>query len=135
MIKFGEWLPDQPDMENSGVTVATNVIPIINGYRSINQFTSVSNAGDARLRGLYAVKDNNGNVNLFAGNETKLYKFNASNSNLDDVTKSAGSYSLSADNERWRFIQFGTSVIACGGVGESLQEFTLGTDTRFADLA
>ena len=36
MIKFGEWLPDQPDMENSGVTVATNVIPIINGYRSIN---------------------------------------------------------------------------------------------------
>ena len=28
MIKFGEWLPDQPDMENSGVTVATNVIPI-----------------------------------------------------------------------------------------------------------
>ena len=35
MIKFGEWLPDQPDMENSGVTVATNVIPIIFGYRSI----------------------------------------------------------------------------------------------------
>ena len=135
MIKFGEWLPDQPDMENSGVTVATNVIPIINGYRSINQFTSVSNAGDAKLRGLYAVKDNNGNVNLFAGNETKLYKFNASNSNLDDVTKSGGSYSLSADSERWRFIQFGTSVIACGGVGEPLQEFTLGTDTLFADLA
>ena len=135
MIKFGEWLPDQPDMENSGVTVATNVIPTINGYRSINSFGSVSNAGDAKLKGLYAVKDNSGTVNLFAGNETKLYKFNASTSDLDNVTKSGGSYSLSADNERWRFIQFGTSVIACGGIGEPLQEFTLGTDTLFADLA
>lgn len=133
MIKFGEWLPDQPDLENAGVTVAKNVIPAISGYRSFNSFQAVSNAGDAPLKGIFASKDNSGNVKLFAGNSTKLYEFNSSNSNLTSIGKGGG-YSLT-DGEHWRFVQFGTSVIASGGVGETLQEFTLGTDTAFADLA
>ena len=133
MIKFGEWLPDQPDLENAGVTVANNVIPAISGYRPINRFQSVSNAGDAILKGIFASKDNSDNVKLFAGNASKLYEFSASNSNLTSIGKGGG-YSLS-DSERWRFVQFGTSVIASGGIGETLQEFTLGTDTAFADLA
>ena len=71
MIKFGEWLPDQPDLENAGVTVANNVIPAISGYRPINSFQSVSNAGDAILKGIFASKDNSDNVKLFAGNASK----------------------------------------------------------------
>ena len=133
MIKFGEWLPDQPDLENAGVTVANNVIPAISGYRPINSFQAVSNAGDAILKGIFASKDNSDNVKLFAGNASKLYEFNSSNSNLTSIGKGGG-YSLS-DSERWRFVQFGTSVIASGGIGETLQEFTLGTDSAFADLA
>ena len=45
MIKFGDWLPDQPDMGGAGVINAQNVIPSVNGYRSVNSFTSFSNAG------------------------------------------------------------------------------------------
>ena len=133
MIKFGEWLPDQPDLENAGVTIANNVIPAISGYRPINSFQAVSNAGDAVLKGIFASKDNSGNVKLFAGNASKLYEFNSGNSNLTSIGKGGG-YSLTND-EKWRFVQFGTSVIASGGVGETLQEFTLGTDSAFADLA
>ena len=96
MINFGEWLPDQPDLENKGVTVAKNVIPAISGYRPINSFQAVSNAGDAILKGIFASKDNAGNVKLFAGNASKLYEFNASNSNLTSVGKGGG-YSLSED--------------------------------------
>lgn len=132
MIKFGEWLPDQPDLESAGVTIAKNVIPALSGYRALNSFAPVSNAGDAVLKGIFPSKDNSGNVRLFVGNASKLYEFDSSNSNLTSVGKGGG-YSLSGD-ERWRFIQFGTSVIACGGRGESLQEFTLGSDTAFADL-
>ena len=62
MIRFGEWLPDQPDLDNSGVTVATNVVPAANGYRSFPSFVSFSNAADNRVRGLTAVKDTGGNV-------------------------------------------------------------------------
>lgn len=43
MIKFGEWLPDQPDLENKGVTVAENVIPAFEGYRSLSSLGNVSN--------------------------------------------------------------------------------------------
>lgn len=133
MIKFGEWLPDQPDLDTAGVTVAHNVIPALSGYRSLNSLNAVSNAGDAPLKGIFASKDNAGNVKLFAGNASKLYEFTASNSNLTSVGK-VGGYSLT-DGEYWNFIQYGTSVIACGGDGETLQEFTLGSDTAFADLS
>ena len=69
MIKFGDWLPDQPDMGGKGVINAQNVIPSVNGYRSVNSFTSFSNAGTNILKGIFATKDNNGSVNLFAGDQ------------------------------------------------------------------
>ena len=79
MINFGEWLPDQPDLNLNGVTVATNVIPAAAGYRSIPSFVQVSNAADSALLGLFAAKDNSANVTLFAGDAAKLYKFDVSN--------------------------------------------------------
>ena len=132
MIKFGEWLPDQPDLENRGVTVAQNVIPALEGYRSLNSLGNVSNQATNVLKNIFSAKDNSGNVKLFAGDSGKLYEFNSGTSNLDDISKGGG-YSLT-DAETWRFVQFGTSVIVAGGIGESLQEFTLGTDTAFGDL-
>ena len=132
MIKFGEWLPDQPDLENKGVTVAENVIPAFEGYRSLNSLGNVSNQATNELKNIFSAKDNSGNVKLFAGDAGKLYEFNAGTSNLDDIRKGGG-YSLT-DTERWKFVQFGTSVIVAGGIGETLQEFTLGTDSAFGDL-
>lgn len=89
MIRFGEWLPDQPDVNNAGVTVATNVIPAANGYRSFNSFVQFSNAADERIRGIFAGKDNDGTISLFAGDDNKLYKFNQGTSALDDVSSPA----------------------------------------------
>lgn len=134
MIRFGEWLPDQPDLDNPGVTVATNVVPAAGGYRSFPSFISFSNAADERIRGMYAAKDSSDNVSLFAGDDGKLYKFNQGTSNLDDVSKSGTpAYDL-AGVERWRFAQFGTKVIASGGTGEELQVFDVGTDSSFSNL-
>lgn len=134
MIRFGEWLPDQPDLDNPGVTVATNVVPAAGGYRSFPSFISFSNAADERIRGMYAAKDSSDNVSLFAGDDGKLYKFNQGTSNLDDVSKSGTpAYDL-AGVERWRFAQFGTKVIAAGGTGEELQVFDVGTDSAFSNL-
>ena len=106
MIKFGEWLPDQPDLNLNGVTVATNVIPAVSGYRSIPEFVSVSNAADSALLGIFAAKDNSGNVTLFAGDAGKLYRFNTSNSNL--VSTNTG-FTLSGA-EKWRFVQFASKT-------------------------
>ena len=132
LIQFGEWLPDQPDFMNAGVTVATNVIPAFNGYKPIKNFVAYSGAATDTIRGIYAGKDDSGNVKLFAGDATKLYEFDATDSGLDDISK-AGGYDLTGA-EKWRFVQFGDTVIAAGGVGEELQKFQIGTDTAWSNL-
>ena len=71
MIRFGEWLPDQPDVNNAGVTVATNVIPAANGYRSFPSFVEFSNAADHRIRGIVAAKAADDTVSLFCGDQGK----------------------------------------------------------------
>lgn len=133
MIQFGTWLPDQPDYQNAGVTTATNVIPAANGYTSIRDFVAYSGEATDTIKGIYAGKDDDGSVKLFAGDSARLYEFDGTDSSLDDISE-AGGYSLS-DSERWRFVQFGNQVIAAGGIGEELQEYTLGTSTDFAVLS
>ena len=133
MITLGEWLPDQADISNAGVTVATNVLPAAVGYRSMNDFVPYSNAASGRIRGIFAAKDANGNTKLFAGDDADLYLHAASDNDLDSVGK-VGGYDL-AGAERWRFVQFGDDVIATGGIGEEIQKFTLGTDSVFSDLS
>ena len=133
MIQFGEWLPDQPDYSNPGVTRAENVIPAAGGYRSLPDFVAYSGAADADINGIFAAKDNSGNVKLFAGDTSKLYQFDSSDSGLDNISKS-GNYTLTAPEERWRFVQFGKDVIAVGGIGVPPQRYTLGTSSLFADL-
>jgi hypothetical protein len=135
LIQFGEWLPDQPDYSNPGVTEATNVIPAANGYRSMPSFVEYSNAASNTILNIFAAKQNDGSVRLFAGDSGKLYLFNAVTSDLDDISKAgAPAYDL-ASAERWKFVQFGDDVIASGGIGEELQKFTLGTDSAFSDLS
>jgi len=133
MIQFGEWLPDQPDYSNAGVTEATNVIPAANGYRSLNGFVEYSNSADSTILGIFSAKNSSGGVRLFAGDAAKLYMFNQTGSTLDDVSV-AGGYSL-LSSERWRFIKFGEEVIAAGGIGESLQKFNVSTDSAFSVLS
>jgi len=36
VITFGEWLPDQEALNSRGTTFAKNVIPMLSGYRSLN---------------------------------------------------------------------------------------------------
>ena len=141
MIPFGEWLPDQPPLDNPGVTIATNVIPAAKGYRSVKNFVDFSNSASARLRGIFSAKDTAGNSFLFAGDSAKLYRYSDSDKDLDDVSKAGspaydlGNSGTSTGDERWRFVQFGSTVIAAGGIGEELQKWTLGSDSTFSNLS
>ena len=36
-LKFGEWMPDQPDFENAGATVATNCYAGATSYKPLKQ--------------------------------------------------------------------------------------------------
>lgn len=134
MIKFGEWLPDQPDFQNVGATEAKNVIASASGYVPIKALEELSSlaVADNRVRGILAAKDAAGSVKLFAGDAAKLYEFNSATSALDNVSK-VGGYSMNVE-DYWRFVQFGNRVVAAGGLGVPTQQFLVGTDSVFSDL-
>ena len=57
MMKFGEWLPDQPSFENRGVTEAKNVVPALDGYRSLKTLAAISGAATNDIIGMFSGKD------------------------------------------------------------------------------
>lgn len=131
MIPFGEWLPDQSDLQNPGSTVAKNVLPAARGYRPFASLTEVSGAATARLRGIYATKNTDGTVVTFAGDEDELYTLNTTTFAL---TSTNSGYTMSGD-AYWKFVRFGNEVIACGSDSDALQGFTIGTDTVFSAIS
>ena len=126
-IALGEWLPDQPSVVGT-LQDAFNVIPIANGYAPFPLAVNYSNSASDTLNNVFAGRFNS-NTQLFAGSSSKLYKFNAGTLNLDDVSKSGGYSGL-----RWKFTQFGETVIAANN-NAKLQSWTIGTSSAFADLA
>ena len=131
MIPFGEWLPDQSDFQNPGSTVATNVIPAARGYRPFQGLTEVSAAADNRLRGIYATKTTDGTVNIFAGDQTKLYKLDNSDFSMDAV---GTGFTVTGDMN-WRFVRFGDDIIAAGSDADVLRKYTVGTSSSFAAIS
>jgi hypothetical protein len=129
-INLTEWLPDQPGVAGA-VTEATNVYPVANGYSPLPLEVDFSNAASEPLNNLFAAKKNNATY-LFASGQTKLFRFNSSNNNLDNVSKSGGY--ATATGERTYFTQFGNVVVASNGA-QKLQAWTLGSSSAFADVS
>lgn len=127
-IAFTEWLPDQPTTTGA-LLEANNVYPLTIGYAPFPLSADYSAAASEDLNNVTAAKFELSTV-LFAGGNTKLFKFNAGTLALDDVSKSGG-YSSSS---RWSFVQFGNSVLAANNVNK-IQSWTIGTSTAFADVS
>jgi hypothetical protein len=132
MIQFGQFLPDQSEFNNAGVTVANNVIPAAVGYESMQGLSPISGAADENIVGMIAAADDDGNTALYAADRTKIYQYNTTTSALDNVSK-VGNYSTGAD-ERWRFVQFGEDVIGTN-FANPIQYIAAYTGSNFADLS
>ena len=133
MIPFGEFAPDQPDLDAGGTfsTVAKNVIPRTkNSYAPLGTVTALTNALDNNCQGAAAFRDSTGSVNSFAGDTSKLYK-------LDQTTYSSvtGSTTPSvADDDTWQFAKFGERVVAVCGHDTNIQSYLMNSSSVFADL-
>lgn len=127
-LTFGEWLPDQPGIVGA-LQDAKNVIAQTVGYgpfpMEMDYSANASENLNSVFTGSFGVDSN-----IFAGGNTKLFKFNSGTLAMSDVSK-VGGYTGS---KPWRFTQFGKVVIAANGA-EKLQAWTLGSSTVFADLA
>jgi hypothetical protein len=128
IVEFGEWLPDQAGITGS-IQDAYNVVPQAVGYGPFPDTVDLSAAADTSLNNVFVTKYA-GTATLFAGSFTKLYKFDASDLSMDNVSKS-GNYT---GTNRWMFTQYGPSLIAANGIAK-LQVWNLGSSSLFADLA
>ena len=127
-IAFKEWLPDQPSILDA-VSEANNVTPLAVGYGPFKSAVNYSQDASENLTNVYATKVNN-DVSVFAGGFTKLFKLDASDLSLDNVSK-AGGYT---GTTRWQFVQFGNYALATNG-SEKIQYYDVNVSSVFADLA
>ena len=127
-IAFTEWLPDQPTTTGA-LLEANNVYPLTIGYGPFPLSADYSSAASENLNNVTAAKFSL-ETQLFAGGNTKLFKFNPTTTALDNVSKT-GNYSSS---ERWSFTQFGDTVLASNNQAK-IQAWTIGTSTLFADVS
>lgn len=127
-IAFTEWLPDQPGVTGA-LTDANNVIPVLAGYAPFNTVSNYSKTASEDLNNVIAAKFS-GITQIFAGGDSKLFKFNSSTLALEDVSDTGG-YSGSS---RWQFVQFGNTLLATNDA-EKIQAWTVGSSTAFAEVS
>ena len=128
MIPFGEWLPDLPELNNPGATIATNAIPLVSSYTQWRQLNAFSTALDGRPRGGISAKNSSAVVVTYCGTNDKLYRL--IDAAMTDASK-AGGYHLTGD-EVWEFAVWGNQVIAVA-ITDPVQAIAIG-GTSFADL-
>jgi hypothetical protein len=127
IIKFGEWLPDQPGVSGV-VTDAKNCSPVANGYSAFPSEADYSDAAGQELIITFAGKFG-GATNLFAASATQVYKFDSNDASLDPLTTTG--YSTV---ESWDVTQFGPKMILANGQ-DKLQSYEIGISTYATDLA
>jgi len=127
-ITFTEWTPDQPSIVEN-LSIAKNVVPAAVGFTPFPTAVDYSAAASENLNNIFAGRFSS-TTNVFAGGATRLFRLDGSDLSMDNVSKTDDYAAV----ERWRFIQFGDTVIAANNINK-LQSFTLGSSTAFADLA
>ena len=126
-IQFGEWMPDQPGITGA-LTDAKNCVSQAVGYGPFPQPVEFSEAAAENLTSLFAGKQPDGVTKLFAAGRTKIYTV----SGVGALTLENSGYTTAA-TERFRFTQFGDTIIATNN-SEKLQSWVLGSSSAFADL-
>ncbi len=126
-VAFGPWLPDLPFYENPGLVVASNAVPTDGGYADFHALSTADDALSARPQGAFAALNSSGNVDIYTGDASKLYRKNGT-----AWSATAASYSTASDGW-WSFCQFDSTLIATNFV-DVPQKAALGGVT-FAALA
>lgn len=140
-LPVAEWAPDLPAFQGnpaSGQPMASmtvkNVVPRTpQSYGPLSSLVQFSGPLGSRAQGAAALLDTAGNVTVYAGDATNLYKLDQSSTSWTQISKSAGAYTIAADG-RWDFVLFGSRVIATD-FGDNIQSYVQGTSTTFTDLA
>lgn len=132
IIGFARWRPDNAHLNAPYASDVMNVLCAESSYLPFPQLVPLTAALSAQPLGGITVRDMSGQVHIFAGTTSKLWKLNNTTLAWEDVSKPTATYAATVD-ERWRFRQFGDFVVAVNISGPP-QVYQLNVSTDFADL-
>ena len=125
-LKFGEWLPDQPDFENSGATVATNCYAGATSYKPIKSIQEYSDeiglAGGDFIRGAVSCKDATNTARVYAGDAGNIYRLSAQS--FDAI---ATGFTGTATQNVWNFANYGPERLLATNFMNAIQKIVHGT--------
>lgn len=132
-LPFGEWMPDQPALNNPGVTRAHNVIPGSGAF--YRPFPSpepyAETALPSRPYAAISMLDRNSNAHVYTATQRNLFTQDPGTRNWTDVSKDSG-YTTS-NLEGWRFTEaYGLAVAT--NYSDNPQYIDTTTGTKFGDL-
>ena len=138
-FKFGQWMPDQPDLDNPGLTECRNTCWINGSYQPYVPLVTTGTALSGTVNRAFRARgegtiDTTGEVYAAVANNStgnRLYVRPPAAGTFTDVTGPA-----LIEDERISFVQYNEQVIAISA-GSNPQYRTLGTPTStlFAKLA
>lgn len=128
-VAFGKWTPDRPGIAG-GLTEALNCLPVASGYSAMPSNADLSTSASESLLTSFIGRLAT-STTLFAAGPNKLFKFDPTDSGLDDVSRVASAYTAT---ELWTTAQFGSIVLAANGQ-DKIQAWDMSSGTNFADVA
>jgi hypothetical protein len=131
-IPFARWRPDNAHLNSPYASDVLNVLCAETSYLPFPQLVPLTAPLAGQPLGGITVRDTSGQVHIFAGTATKLWKLNNTTLAWEDVSKPAATYAATPD-ERWRFRQFGNFVVAVN-ISNAPQVYQLNLSSGFADL-
>lgn len=126
-VDFGEWMPDQPDLQNTCLE-AKNVYSYGKRYRPLPSVEYFSDALSGRAVGAFSTTIIDGTQRTYAATATAIYELE----NFSWTDRSGAAYTAS-DPALWRFTQFGRSVLAAS-YETTLQYVDFVAGGSFADV-
>lgn len=133
VIPFAAWTPDASELNGSAVGDIMNVLCAAGSYLPFPDLEALTGPLPAKPRGYITARSLSGQVTIFAGTATKLYRLNNTDFSWVDVSQSGKTYGAN-ETARWSFEQFGEHVVAVNA-NDDPQVFHLGVDSKFSDLA
>lgn len=130
IVPIAEYAPDMPDIPSVASDTVLNVLPATpTSYGPCPSLQAFSSALTARCQGAIEMADTSGNVRVFAGDATKLYR-STTGASFPDV--SGGTYTI-ANDQQWSFTTFGQRIVATN-YNDGPQSYVEGTSSAFASL-
>lgn len=132
VLPIQDYAPDMPDIPSNTTDTMFNVLPATpSSYGPMPSFEPYANALSARCQGAISMKTPAGDVRVFAGDESKLYRLTSASMTPADVSK-VGGYATSSVGS-WSLTTYGQRVISTNG-NDAPQGYLDGTDSAFSNL-